>query len=155
VYLFHSPVFCYSFLGQCSKGFLSVPLLWVYFTLVHSTPSIALLYPFTSHPPFFNSFQYTSLCPLPSQMWCFMILLMFYHSFPFPLSPSSIEWFHCYKRVLHLSLYTIMFVFMYTFICWICLPRMRENMWLTSLNMMCSNYIHLPSNSVSLFLMAE
>jgi hypothetical protein len=38
----------------------------VYFTLVHSTPSITLPYPFTSHPPFFNSFQYTSLYPVPS-----------------------------------------------------------------------------------------
>jgi hypothetical protein len=28
-------------------------------------------------------------------------------SFPFPPSPSSIEWFHCYKHVLHLGLYMI------------------------------------------------
>jgi hypothetical protein len=45
---------------------------------------------------------------------------------------------------------------------WIYLPRMRENMrlwcfwsWLTSLNKMSSNCIHLPSNHMSLFLMAE
>jgi hypothetical protein len=33
----------------------------VYFILVHYTPSIILPYPFISNPPFFNSFQYTSL----------------------------------------------------------------------------------------------
>jgi hypothetical protein len=45
---------------------------------------------------------------------------------------------------------------------WIYLPHMRENMrilcfwsWLTSLNMMSSHCIHLPSNSMSLFLVAE
>jgi hypothetical protein len=37
-------------------------------------------------------------------------------SFPFLLSPSSTEWFHCYKHVLHLSLYMIMLVFVYMFI---------------------------------------
>jgi hypothetical protein len=37
-------------------------------------------------------------------------------SFPFPLSLSSIEQFHCYKHVLHLSLYMIMLVFVYMFI---------------------------------------
>jgi hypothetical protein len=45
---------------------------------------------------------------------------------------------------------------------WIYLPCMRENMWLlcswswlTSLNMMSSNCIHLPSNYRLLFLMTE
>jgi hypothetical protein len=44
---------------------------------------------------------------------------------------------------------------------WIYLPCMTENMcfvfwcWLTSLSMMSSNCIHLPSNSMSLFLVAE
>jgi hypothetical protein len=45
---------------------------------------------------------------------------------------------------------------------WIYLPCMRENMqllcfwsWLTSLNIMSSNCIHLPSNPMSLFLVAE
>jgi hypothetical protein len=37
-------------------------------------------------------------------------------SFAFPLSPSSMEQFHCYKRALHLSLYMILLVFVYMFI---------------------------------------
>jgi hypothetical protein len=32
------------------------------------------------------------------------------------LFPSSIEYFHCYKHVLHLSLYIIILVFVYVFI---------------------------------------
>jgi hypothetical protein len=73
--------------------------------------------------------------------------------FPFSPSPSSIEYFHSYWHVLHLGLYMIMFVFVYIFIIWTYLPHIRENMqllsfwvWLTSLNMMSSNYIHLLSN---------
>jgi hypothetical protein len=61
-----------------------------------------------------------------------------------------------------MDLYMIMLVFVYAFIFWIYLPHMRENMWtlsfwawLTSLNMMSSNCIHLDSNHMSLFLMAE
>jgi hypothetical protein len=57
----------------------SAPL-WVNFSLVLSTPSITLPYPFTSHYRFFNSFQNTSLYPLPSQMLDFIVLLMLYHS---------------------------------------------------------------------------
>jgi hypothetical protein len=47
---------------------------------------------FTSHPhpPFFNSFQCTSLYPLPLQILRFMLLLMLYHS----LSFSSFPEFH-------------------------------------------------------------
>jgi hypothetical protein len=82
--------------------------------------------------------------------------------FSFPSSPSSINQFHCYKHVLHMSLYMIVFVFVYMFVFWIYLPHMRENMWplslwtwLTSLNMMSSSCIHLPSNYLSLFLMSE
>jgi hypothetical protein len=51
-------------------------------------------------------------------------------SFSFPPSPSSIEQFHYYKHVLHMSLYMIMFAFVHMFIIWIYLPRMRESMWL-------------------------
>jgi hypothetical protein len=36
--------------------------------------------------------------------------------FPFSLSLSSIEQFHCYKHVLHLSLFTIILIFVYMFI---------------------------------------
>jgi hypothetical protein len=55
-------------LSWCSNGYLSVCPPWVYFTLVCSTPSITLSYTFTSCPPFFNSFQYSSLYPLPSHL---------------------------------------------------------------------------------------
>jgi hypothetical protein len=97
------------------KGvFLSVGPLWVYFTLVHSFPSITLPYPFTSQPPFFNSFQDTFLYPLPSHLMLCNKAQSF--SFPFPLSPSSTKKFHCYKHVLHLSLYMIKLVFVYMFI---------------------------------------
>jgi hypothetical protein len=69
------------------RGFSQCTPLWVYFTLVHSTLSISLLTPLPP-TPFFNSFQYTSLCPLPSQMLCFMILLMPYHSLFLSLFPK-------------------------------------------------------------------
>jgi hypothetical protein len=39
----------------------TVSLLWVYFTLLCSTPSMALPYPLPPMLPFFNSFQYISL----------------------------------------------------------------------------------------------
>jgi hypothetical protein len=63
-------------------------------------PAVSLLYfgqfnPFQcsplslpSQPPLFNSVQYTSLCPLPAQMWCFMILLMLYNSLFLSLLPQ-------------------------------------------------------------------
>jgi hypothetical protein len=89
--------------------------------------------------------------------WCFMIL------FSFPSFPMS------HRVVLLLqSCSTSEFVyshvcFVYVFIFWIYLLHMRENMWpflslayLTSLNLVSSNCIHLPLNhTVSLFLMAE
>jgi hypothetical protein len=66
--------------------------LWVCFTLIRSTLSIPLPHPFTSHPPFFSSVQYTCLRPLPSHLMV-RILLTFYHSlFPFPLFLSSVEY---------------------------------------------------------------
>jgi hypothetical protein len=84
------------------------------------------------------------------------------YSFPFPLSPSSIDYFHSYKHVLSMSLYIIILVFVYMFTFWIYLPHMRESMWtlslwakLISVNTMPSNCIYLPSNLMSLFLMAE
>jgi hypothetical protein len=73
-------------------------------------------------------------------------------SFPFPPPLSSIEQFHYYKHVLHMSLYVIMFV-----LC-ICLPLdlsstcKRKQVafvfwaWLTSFNMVSSNCTHLLSN---------
>jgi hypothetical protein len=84
-------------------------------------------------------------------------------SFSFPPPWSFIEKFHYFKHVLHVSLYIIMFGFLYMFIFWIYLPHMRENIcplsfstWFTLLNTMSSNCIHLPSNHVvSFFFMAE
>jgi hypothetical protein len=45
---------------------------------------------FTSHLPFFNSFQHTSLYPLPSHLMLCNITDALSFSFPFPLSQSSI-----------------------------------------------------------------
>jgi hypothetical protein len=88
-------------------------------------PSVGVLYfgpfspfhysPFTSHPPFFKSFQYISYILYLYVILCDITDVLSF-SFPFPLSPSSIEYFHCYRHVLHLSLYVIMFVFVYMFI---------------------------------------
>jgi hypothetical protein len=39
-------------------------------------------------PPLFTSFQCTSLCPLPAQMWCFMILWCSIILFSFPSFPE-------------------------------------------------------------------
>jgi hypothetical protein len=76
--------------------------------LVCSTPSITLPHPFTSHPPFFSSFRYTSLCPPPSQLKLCNITDALAFSLPFPLSPSSVEQFHCYTHALRMSLYMVM-----------------------------------------------
>jgi hypothetical protein len=133
LYMSYSLVFHYYFQSQCSKGFLNVSLLWVYFTLVSSTPCITLPYPFASHPPFFNSFQYTSLYHpyilylqrhnVLQYCWCSIIL------FSFPSFPK----FH---RVVPLLLTCSTYEFVYDYACflcicllWIYLPHMRENMW--------------------------
>jgi hypothetical protein len=85
-----------------------------------------------------------------------VILLML---FSFPSFPE----FHRVVPLLQ-TWSTFEFVYNHTCFCgcvylWIHLPHMRENMqllcfWsrLTSLNMMSSNCIHLPSNHMSLFL---
>jgi hypothetical protein len=119
----------------------------MYFTLISSTPSVTLPFPFPS--PFFNSFQYVYL--LPSQMLCIMILLTLYHALFLP----SFSKFHSVVSLLHtcfhICLYMVMFVFVYMFIFWIYLPHLSENMWplsfwtwLSSPNMMSFNCIHLP-----------
>jgi hypothetical protein len=118
LYLFYSPVFHY-YLSKCLKEVCSVSPLWVYFTFVCSTPSIALHYPFISQSPFFNMFQYVSLYPLSSQMLCFRILLMLYHS----LFPSIFPWV-----LWGSSTITNMF-FVYVLIFSIHLSHMRETMW--------------------------
>jgi hypothetical protein len=77
-------------------------------------------------PPFFNLFQYTFLYRLPSHLVVcdFTVALSF--SFPFFLSPNSIELQTCY---------TTEFVYDHACFCvyvylWICRPRMKENMYL-------------------------
>jgi hypothetical protein len=59
--------------------------------------------------------------------WCSVILFSF-PSFPEFHSSIGTELFHCYKHVLHLSLYMIMLAFVCMFIFWICLPCIREHM---------------------------
>jgi hypothetical protein len=41
---------------------------------------------------------------------------IFSFSFPFPLSLSSIDQLQCYRHVLHLNLYMIVLVFVYSFV---------------------------------------
>jgi hypothetical protein len=98
----------------------------------------------------------TFTCHVMQYYWGCIIL------FSFPSFPM----FHRVLPLLHTSS-TSEFVYDHACFCvyvylWIYLPRMRENMrllcfwsWLTSLNKMSSNCIHLPSNHMSLFLMAE
>jgi hypothetical protein len=83
--------FLLQYLSWCSKRCLNLCPLWVCFTLVCSTPFITLLYSFTSQPPFFNSFQYTSLYTLPSHLMVCDITDALTFSFLFPLSLSSVE----------------------------------------------------------------
>jgi hypothetical protein len=91
-----------------------------------------------------------------------VILLMLYYSLLFPSFPK----FHRVVPLLQ-TCSTSEFVYDHTCFCvyvylWICLPHMRENMWLlcfwswlTSLNIIPSSCIHLPSNHMSLFLVAK
>jgi hypothetical protein len=51
--------------------------LWVHFTLVHSTPSITLSYPFTFHTPFSTAFN---TYPYILYLHSVTTLLMFDHS---------------------------------------------------------------------------
>jgi hypothetical protein len=131
--------------------FLEVSLLWVNFTLVSSTPSISLPYSFLLTPHYsiiFNSYLYILYlhnCKVFRYYW-----LLFSS---FPSSPK----FHRVVPVLQTySIYKYAYYhvwFVYMFIFWLYLPHRRENMWpfsfwtwLTSLNMMFYNCIHLPSN---------
>jgi hypothetical protein len=69
------------------KGMPQYMPMWVYFTLVLSTPSITLSYPFASYPLFsitFNRHPYI----LYLSILCYTLLLMFYHFFLF----SSFFW---------------------------------------------------------------
>jgi hypothetical protein len=94
----------------------------------------------------FNPFHYSPLplylppAPIIQQPSVYILIsstftdVMFYNisnalafSFPFPPSLSSVKKFHCYKHVLPLSLYMVMFVFVYIF--WLHLPHMREYIW--------------------------
>jgi hypothetical protein len=99
-------------------------------------PPLDMLYfslfsPFHYTPPFLNSFQYTSLNPLPSQMLCFMILLMLYHSiflslFPqVPYNSSTTTDTFC----ICICICSCLFLCIYMFIVWIYLPCMRKSMW--------------------------
>jgi hypothetical protein len=125
------------------KGFLMYPC--CEYTLLWSIQPLPLLSLTPSLPP--RIIQQLS------------ILNIIFSTFSFPSFPK----FHKGVPLLHTCLYMVMFVFVYMLIFWIYLPHMRENMWplsfwtwLTSLNMMSSNCIHLHSDHmVSFFLMAE
>jgi hypothetical protein len=100
------------------------------------------------------SFTFTSC-----GMWCYLCSIIL---FSFPSFPE----FHRVVPLLQMCS-TSEFVYdqlgfcVYVYL-WIYLPCMRENMhllclwsWLTSLSIMFSKFIHLPSNPMSLFLVAE
>jgi hypothetical protein len=90
-----------------SQCFLTVGVLW----------SIQpLSYLFTSQPPFFNRFQYTSLYPLPSQMLCFIILQMLYHSLFLSLVPWVPKSRTTVTNMFYTSLYMIMLFFGYIYL---------------------------------------
>jgi hypothetical protein len=127
-------------------------LLWVYFTLVGSTPSIILPYPFPPHHHFSTAFSthystiYLHRCYVLWCHWCSVILFSF-PSFPHRVVPllQTCSTYQC----------------VYDHVCF-CVSHMRENMqalcfwaWLTSLNMISSNCIHLPSNHVVSLLKAN
>jgi hypothetical protein len=125
------------------------------FNPFHCTPL-----PLTSYPPFYNHFQYISLYPPTPQMLWLTILLMLHHSLFLSFLPQVLYYSSTITiyTFLYICLYTIMLVFVYMFIFWICLPHMRENMWplsfwtwITSLRMMSSSCIHLPSNHILSF----
>jgi hypothetical protein len=104
-------------------------------------------YSFISHLPLYSIFQYTSLYPQPSKMLCFILLMLYHSLFLFLLFTNMFVMiiFDCvYVYLLDLSSTCerkhVVFVFL--------------NL-ATSLNMMSSNCIHLPSNHmVSLVLAA-
>jgi hypothetical protein len=81
------------------------------YTLFWSVQHLPLLF-LTPLPllPFFNSFQYTSLYPLPSQILCFMILLMLYHSL-------FLFFFYEFHRVVPLLLTCCSYEFVYDHVC--------------------------------------
>jgi hypothetical protein len=63
------------------------------YILLWSIQPVPLLFltPLPLTPPFFNSFQYISLYPLPSHLMLYNIADVLLFSFPFPPSLSSIE----------------------------------------------------------------
>jgi hypothetical protein len=63
--------------------------------------------------PHFSTVFNTYLYILYLHILWYAILHALSFFFAFPLSSNSVEWFHCYKHVLHLSLYMIMLVFVY------------------------------------------
>jgi hypothetical protein len=126
------------------KGVSQFIPLWVYSTLVSSTPSLTPPYPSLPPPIIQQLSVHIVVSATYTDVMDFDIVDAPWFSFPFPPPLSSIEYFHFYKHVLHI----ILFVFVYMFIFWISLPRMRENRWplsfctwLTSLNMMSFIYL--------------
>jgi hypothetical protein len=134
------------------KRCLNVGLLWVYFTLVHSTLSIIILLPIFQQLSIYIIISSTFTFYVLQYNWCSIIL------FSFP----SFSKFHSvvplyYNHVPHLSLYMIMLAVAYMlsfgsiFHVGLCVSEPD----FISLNIMASNCIHFPSNHMSLFLMAE
>jgi hypothetical protein len=136
----------------------------LYFGLFNPLENSPLsLYLPTPPPP--SVFQHLSIHILISSTFTSYVI-WYYCCFIILFSLPSFPEFH--RVVILLQTYsTTEFVYDHVWFCvyiylWIYLPHMRETMhllcfwsWLTSLNMMSSNCIHLPSNPMPLFLVAE
>jgi hypothetical protein len=160
-YLFYSPGFHYC-LSLHSLGCLNVCPLRVCFILVCSFLSNILPYPFTSQPPHFLTVFDTQPHVLYLHIlwyeyyWCSVILFSF---LSFPKFHRVAPLLQIFSTIEFVYDHACFWVYVYL---WIYLSHMRENIcllcfwsWLTSLNMVSSNCIHLPLNPMALFPVAE
>jgi hypothetical protein len=112
-------------------------------------------FPFPSHPPFCNSFQYPSFYLLPSHPMVCAVTDALLFSFPeFHRAVPLLQTCSTYEFVPNCACFCVYV--------WNYLQCMRENTWplsfwswLTSLNMKSASCNHSPSNHMSSFLMAE
>jgi hypothetical protein len=87
---------------------------WIYCTLIQLTPFVIIPYT-VPNPLLFSSFQCVSLCHLPTQMQCILILVTLYHALFLSLlplvasnSPTITNMFYIYIDMwshLYLSIY--------------------------------------------------
>jgi hypothetical protein len=100
-------------------------------------------------PPHFSTAFHINPYIIYLYILCNVILLMLWHSLLLSTVRNMFYIWDCIRS----------YCFSVHIYLWICLPYMTENMqplcfwsWLTSINMISSNCIHLPSNHMSLWL---